>query len=280
MIQHERRRQQKQMDGVQANLKAIRSELEKIQRGDKKYLDLITEEFNVIKDEKIMLGKLQNLEDEERERFSNLSSAVRESHEKERSRAERTKYWSVSASVVGVVLGIIGTSINNYLRMRELRGIVREQSVDSSELKNLLTTLSDSVVNEHNLLQTFIGDIKSLVVNQPASARDKKSPKVVEKTPIGKDLEGETKAMLNTILQQDKDLLKDMSEIKTILSSPKVTDKEGNVLYFGTELSDRLDKTESVLEQRMKINSLWAVTVIYAAFALTLPVLYNIFRGS
>ena len=50
-----------------------------------------------------------------------LSNAVRNSHEKERAQAEKTKYWSVLGSVIGACIGIIGTTINNRMRMRELR---------------------------------------------------------------------------------------------------------------------------------------------------------------
>ena len=52
-----------------------------------------------------------------------LSNAVRNSHEKERAQAEKTKYWSVIGSVIGACIGIIGTTINNRMRMRELRSI-------------------------------------------------------------------------------------------------------------------------------------------------------------
>jgi len=41
----------------------------------------------------------------ERTLFVEYSAAVRLSHEKERSRVERTKYWSIIASVSGTVLG-------------------------------------------------------------------------------------------------------------------------------------------------------------------------------
>lgn len=49
---------------------------------------------------------------------------MRDSHEKERAQAEKTKYWSVIGSVVGTCLGILGTTINNRMRMRELRELV------------------------------------------------------------------------------------------------------------------------------------------------------------
>ena len=38
-------------------------------------------------------------------------------------------------SLVGAAIGIIGTSINNYLRMRELRGIVSGSAEGGQELR-------------------------------------------------------------------------------------------------------------------------------------------------
>ena len=44
-------------------------------------------------------------EEIERQKFLLYSSAVRLSHEKERARVERTKYWSIIGSVTGTIIG-------------------------------------------------------------------------------------------------------------------------------------------------------------------------------
>lgn len=64
------------------------------------------------------------VERDERDSFNMLSSRLKESQEKERARAERVKYWSIIGSIFGTVLGIFGSSINNELKMRELRKLV------------------------------------------------------------------------------------------------------------------------------------------------------------
>jgi hypothetical protein len=53
---------------------------------------------------------------------------VRNSHERERAQAEKTKYWSIIGSIIGACIGIIGTTINNRLRMAELRRLVAKNS--------------------------------------------------------------------------------------------------------------------------------------------------------
>ena len=98
-----------------------------------KYLELITEEHSIIKEENALTLQLQTLERTEREKFSKMSAAVRDSHEKERAQAEKTKYWSVLGSVIGTCLGLLGATINNRMRMRELRQIVTDSTqVNSS----------------------------------------------------------------------------------------------------------------------------------------------------
>ena len=66
-----------------------------------------------MKEERTHLEEFKFYEKAEREFFSALSNAVRDSHEKERAQAEKTKYWSVLGSIIGTCLGILGTTINN-----------------------------------------------------------------------------------------------------------------------------------------------------------------------
>ena len=54
----------------------------------------------------------------ERQRFSLFSAAVRSSHEKERTRAERTKNWSLMGSLLGTVIGVVGSTYINRVRLQ------------------------------------------------------------------------------------------------------------------------------------------------------------------
>merc|ERR1712013_516675 len=113
---------------VQKRIKDIHLELEKTHRGEDRYLVLVTQEHQVLKEEKNLLDEFKFYEKGEREYFSNLSNAVRDSHEKERAQAEKTKYWSILGSILGTCIGIIGTTINNRMRMAELRRLVSQNS--------------------------------------------------------------------------------------------------------------------------------------------------------
>lgn len=90
---------------VQDKLKEMRRKLDRIPRDDERYLALVTEEHRILVEEKRIKSEYEHLEALERDQFALLSGAVRDSHERERARAERTKHWSVIGSVGGAALG-------------------------------------------------------------------------------------------------------------------------------------------------------------------------------
>ena len=81
-------------------------ELEKTVRGENKYLVLVTQEHQVIKDEQSLMRELRQVENREREAMTVLSNSVRESQEK-----ERAKYWSMLGFMVGLFVGIFGSAV-------------------------------------------------------------------------------------------------------------------------------------------------------------------------
>lgn len=98
-----------------------------------------------MKEEEVMTTHFQQFEQEERECFSILSSAVKESHEKERLQAERTKYWSIIGSILGTVLGVVGSTINNRYKMNEFRSILSEAVSTEEKLEVLAERLGNAV---------------------------------------------------------------------------------------------------------------------------------------
>merc|ERR1712071_550029 len=127
--QEERREAQMSIVATQRKLQDLHAELQQIPKGDDKFLALITREHLIIKDELRLQEEFKIYEKSERENFAALSHTVRDSHEKERAQAEKTKYWSIIGSILGTMLGIFGTSVNNRMRMKELRNLVEEATV-------------------------------------------------------------------------------------------------------------------------------------------------------
>lgn len=149
--QDARRDISKELSAVRDRLKDIYAELDQTSRGEDRYVLLITQEHKVLKDERRLADQFNRCEQEERENFSTLSSAVKESHEKERIQAERTKYWSIIGSIIGTMIGIGGSSINNEFKMRELRKLVKESaqatilSRQEAEVPKDLIMITDNV---------------------------------------------------------------------------------------------------------------------------------------
>lgn len=112
-----------------------------------------------MKEEKQLLSEFSFHERAEREKFSLLSAAVRDSHEKERAQAEKTKYWSVIGSIVGTFLGIVGTTINNRLRMRELRDLV-SKSASGERLLEITDQLGQDMSKHEKQLQGLVDQVR------------------------------------------------------------------------------------------------------------------------
>ncbi|KRX95974.1 Coiled-coil domain-containing protein 51 [Trichinella pseudospiralis] len=137
-MQKERRENQMRIHELQEKRKQLQLTLEKTSRADDRYLQLLTDEHTFLKQEKQLLDQFHVIEANEREAFSLLSTRLRESHEKERQKSERTKYWSIIGSAFGALIGIVGTTVNNKRRMAELKRIITTSSNDSSEIQQQL----------------------------------------------------------------------------------------------------------------------------------------------
>jgi hypothetical protein len=139
------------MSLVQLKLHELHTELDRTPRGDDKYLALITQEHSIMKEERLLKDYFQLVEKEERENFAILSHTVRDSHEKERAQAEKTKYWSIIGSVLGTIVGVLGSSINNHLKMQELRQLVENASQNNHLFVNTeeLSVRISSAIAQH-----------------------------------------------------------------------------------------------------------------------------------
>ncbi|MEQ2186033.1 hypothetical protein GOODEAATRI_024548 [Goodea atripinnis] len=99
-------------------LKEVRDRLDRVSREEPHYLELATMEHKLLQEERRLRTAYENSESSEREKFALFSAAVRESHEKERTRAERTKNWSVIGSVLGALIGVMGSTYINRVRLQ------------------------------------------------------------------------------------------------------------------------------------------------------------------
>ncbi|CAH1406864.1 unnamed protein product [Nezara viridula] len=159
--QEKRREMAKELNRIQNKLKEIYSELDTTTRGEERYLQLITTEHAILKEERKLNSEFALVEREERDSFTTLSSCVKESHEKERAQAERTKYWSIIGSIIGTVIGIAGSSINNEFKMKELRKLVYD--LTSNDITKLDVNTA-TLLNQHEQqLSSIVTEMKHTV---------------------------------------------------------------------------------------------------------------------
>lgn len=159
--QERRREASKLVSAIQSKLKDLYAELDNTTRGEERYVYLITQEHNILKEERTAVEEFQRYEREERDYFAALSSAVKESHEKERAQAERTKYWSIIGSVIGTVIGIIGSSVNSEMKMKELRKLVKESVLKYGD-QNISTSVPEVLSKHEKELAVIISEMKSI----------------------------------------------------------------------------------------------------------------------
>lgn len=123
-------------------------------------MELIKNEIDIIREEREVRSNFEVLEEKERELFSELSNALRMSHEKERAQGEKTKYWSVMGSLVGAFLGILGTTLNTRMRHQQTKDILLQTSSHVAKIEETVQALSLRMGGES--LPTNQSDVESV----------------------------------------------------------------------------------------------------------------------
>jgi len=135
---------------VRVSLEEARKTLDRCPRDSENFLRHVAEEHAIINKERKVRSEYETKEQKERELFTEYSNAVRVSHEKERERAQKTKYLSIVASVGGAVVGFLGSSLITYYRLKQIREItspdvivdkisheIKENNITKDELDRL-----------------------------------------------------------------------------------------------------------------------------------------------
>jgi len=273
-VQEQRRSSQQSLTSVQSRIKAVAMEIEKAQRGTDTYLELVMRENDIIKEEKDVLEKLAVFEENEKHFFGLLSSALRESHEKERARAERMKYWGIMGSIIGAVIGIVGTTINNYLRMKELRRLVTTSAESNQTSREKMMELYVNVNDQYGKIYHFLTDIRaSLGLKVPESLLQK--PGAVKQSVLS--TETKLESIVDALKQQEQHLEKELEKLTKVLALKQTGDSSA-VVYVGPEIETMLKDSEGSLELKMK-RWLGTITLVYAVGIVVLPLIFKIFDG-
>ncbi|KAH9504803.1 Coiled-coil domain-containing protein 51 [Bulinus truncatus] len=272
-VQEDRRSMQQELLAVQAEVRKVAAELEKTSRTDSRYIDLVKKEHEILLVEKEMNNKIKTLDKAERDFFSLLSAALRESHEKERARAEKTKYWSIIGSVVGAIIGIAGTTFNNMKRMKELRAIITESAENTAEYKEVADNLIKTVASQQSKSENFISPVSddSIQVSKLDMA-NLTNPFLVNH----KILKEHTDTILSHTERQSNTLMTQLNEVQKVLAVNMAGMNSDQVVYVGPELEVMLQRTEQKLEKVHTKNTLVAA----AAMTLSMLILAFIIKGT
>jgi hypothetical protein len=81
---------------------------------------LLILEFEIIQEKNHLEEKFEILDNRERELFAHLQAKINILHEKSRT---HTRQWGIISTIIGALLGIIGTSISAYFRNNDIRKV-------------------------------------------------------------------------------------------------------------------------------------------------------------
>ncbi|NXS56211.1 CCD51 protein, partial [Brachypteracias leptosomus] len=291
----------------QLKLKEIRDRLDRVSRDDTQYLELATLEHRLLQEEKRYRAAYLNAEEAEREKFSLFSAAVRESHEKERTRAEKTKNWSIIGSVLGAIIGVLGSTYVNRVRLQELKVLVLEAQKGPINLQEAIKEQASSHHLQQKDLSDVIADLKNLLqARTPEELKegalltreDKKDSIKIDSLliPLKEQLNytKQVSSCLGSLQEQFSRLQESLAQMVSEVQSIKLAvhnrpverviprssaEGKGQAAALRDVILELCD-TERRLETQIKRNSIYSTAVTCAVFAVTLPVLYIILKGN
>ncbi|NXT83535.1 CCD51 protein, partial [Zapornia atra] len=294
------------VEAQQVKLKEVRDRLDRVSRDDTQYLELATLEHRLLQEEKRYRAAYLNAEESEREKFSLFSAAVRESHEKERTRAEKTKNWSIIGSVLGAIIGVLGSTYVNRVRLQELKVLVLEAQKGPINLQEAIKEQASSHYLQQKDLSDVIADLKNVL--QTRTSQDMKEGTLLTKDrhdsikidslliPLNEQLNytKQVSSCLESLQQQFHNLQENLAQMISEMQSVKLavhsrplervmprSSVEGKSQASAVrDVILELCDTERRLETQIKRNSIYSTAVTCAMFAITLPVLYIILKGN
>ncbi|XP_032145598.1 mitochondrial potassium channel isoform X3 [Sapajus apella] len=285
----------------QAKLKEVRDRLDRVSREDSQYLELATLEHRMLQEEKRLRTAYLRAEDSEREKFSLFSAAVRESHDKERTRAERTKNWSLIGSVLGALIGVAGSTYVNRVRLQELKALLLEAQKGPVSLQEAIREQASSYSLQQRDLHNLMVDLRGLV--HAAGAGQGSGSQAGTPPTRDRDVDVLSAALKEQLrhsrqvhsclegLQERLDgLEKTCSQMAGVVQLVKAAAHPGLVepadgampspLLEQGSMILALSDTEQRLEAQVNRNAIYSTLVTCVTFVATLPVLYMLFRAS
>lgn len=93
--------------------------------------------------------KFEILDNREREMFAHLQSKINILHDKSRT---HTRQWGIISTIIGALLGIVGTSISAYYRNNDIRRIQKNFQTQFQEQIQQITKDTHQIIEGYNNL--------------------------------------------------------------------------------------------------------------------------------
>ncbi|KAK0136152.1 Coiled-coil domain-containing protein 51 [Merluccius polli] len=306
---------QTSMEAVQQRLKEVRTRLDRVSREEPHYLELATLEHKLLQEERRERSAYEGAEVSERQRFALFSAAVRSSHEKERTRAERTKNWSLMGSLLGTVIGVMGSTYVNRVRLQELKSLLLEAQKGPESLQEVLRVQAGDHRNQHGELQALIDTLRGTIghteiIPSHAPRTPPTDSPLATLQPHLAHLEGGVAQLEKGVASLEggvSQLERGVSRVEEGLSRLEggVTQLEGGVAAFRSvveveeerrkkrssvgpsrweggaaeeEMLRRLEEAQEQLEEAVQRSGMMNSAVSVVAAAITVPLLYFLLR--
>lgn len=295
------------VESQQLRLKEVRDRLDRVSRDDIQYLELATLEHKLLQEEKRLRASYLSAEESEREKFALLSASVRDSHDKERTRAERTKNWSVIGSVLGAVIGVMGSTYINRVRLQELKTLLLEAQKGPISLQEAIHEHASVHQSQQKDLGGLIIALRNMV---PTALPPSQDPQMVDLGSLAsssgsvdqvlsaieehmantKDMGENVETLLQKYGHLEKSLGKIASDMQNVKSTVSLKRTEGSIISSvpgdgGQEGSLQtvilgLSDAEQRLGSQINRNSIYSTALTCTVLAISFPILYILLKGN
>lgn len=141
-IREKRRKIQDDIFLVQTRLKDAQDMLHKTPMGDDKYIAVVTQVHELLKEQKYLENMFSLCDKTEREDEATLALDIKNSHDHERTYREKTKYISLIAGIIGGLIGVLGARFNNWSHRKDLKNFASDIYNHVDDLKLSVEKLS------------------------------------------------------------------------------------------------------------------------------------------
>lgn len=225
---------------------------------------------------------------------------MRESHEKERTRAERTKNWSLIGSVLGALIGVAGSTYVNRVRLQELKALLLEAQKGPVSLQEAIREQASSYSLQQRDLHDLMVDLRGLVQTEPRQSsgsqagtsptRDRDTDVLLAALKEQLSHSRQVHSCLESLREQLDGLQKTFSQTAGIVqlaeaaalpslvepadgAVPGALVEQGRVILALADMEQRL-------EAQVNRNTIYSTVVTCMTVVAAMPVLYMLFRAS